>query len=262
MKRTLFHCILALATVFSLPGCGGEAISKSRIIGHDKFVSILKDIHLTNSYLAAHPTDSNLYYLDSIGLYQPILKKYGVSTKKFEITVEYYSRYPEKLEEVYELILKDFTKAEAALKVVPATPATPSAKNLWNQKTKWILPRDGKKTKIEFNIPLAGIGMYTINVKLRVLPSDQSVNPRLSVYFWQHDGTATGRRDFFNDMQYAKDTVMRTYSVNKFLTTPSFSHLRGCILDNDSLPGDWSKFVTVDDISITYQISQEDLVPE
>ena len=47
--------------------------------------------------------------------YQNIYSEYAISEKEFKLNLEYYSNHPEKLEKIYDKILKQLTRERATL---------------------------------------------------------------------------------------------------------------------------------------------------
>jgi Domain of unknown function (DUF4296) len=253
--------VILLIFPFFLGACGGISVEKSGIIPEKKLVPFLCDLHLVNAYVSSVPLKDEFRMIDSAGLYQPVFEKYGISQKKFEHTMNYYSRYPEKFEGIYELVIKELTEKEVQVSREPLRPGQ-QQDNLWDKKKNWRFPEEGERSGLDFKIPLKGLGTYTIQVKIRIFPDDQTVNPRLSAYFWLDDGTSTGIRELFQEQKYNKDGQMTSYSITHYLGNTRFIYLKGKILDHDSVNVSWKMHLLIDDIKVIYTPTSQQVAPE
>jgi hypothetical protein len=95
--------------------CGGEKLPKG-ILTKEKMVPMLVDQHLAEQIfsLRFNVGLKNDSVIDD--LYLSILKKYGVERNKFEQSVFYYSKHPEKYKEIYDEVLNRLNAMEVKVK--------------------------------------------------------------------------------------------------------------------------------------------------
>ena len=86
------------------------------ILSENTFESILKEIHLAEATFELHKTKGMGKAKNELAnSYQNIYSEYAISEEDFKTTLEYYSVNPEKLEKIYDKILKELTKERATL---------------------------------------------------------------------------------------------------------------------------------------------------
>jgi hypothetical protein len=110
MKGKLYILIafaLIAGSCSSRPGSSG-------ILEEKKMVELLVDIHLTdavlytNNGMADVKRDKSLYY------YPSVLEKHGITKAQMDSSVAWYTRHPPSLTRVYEKVIKDLEKRQAA----------------------------------------------------------------------------------------------------------------------------------------------------
>ena len=86
------------------------------ILSENTFESILKEIHLAEATFELHKTKGKGKAKNELAnSYQNIYSEYTISEEEFKLTLEYYSNHPEKLEKIYDKILKGLTKERTTL---------------------------------------------------------------------------------------------------------------------------------------------------
>lgn len=97
---------LFLIVGISFTGCNREKkISGKEYVSRDVLVNVIAEIHLMDGI-----TNDIRYYRkfnpgDSIDLYSSVFNKYGIDRKKYERTINEYSKYPQLLNHVYDEVL-------------------------------------------------------------------------------------------------------------------------------------------------------------
>ncbi len=247
MKK--YSLLFLVLLVFS---CNSEKVRKSDTIPEKRLVPLLAEIHILNGVLNSPAVYNHYSGLDSAAVYDQLFEKYHTTGHTFDLTLDYYASRPDKLEKIYQKVMARLSQMETEAQQEMDRDRAESEESLWNQKTDWDLPVDGAQNKISFDIPLHGPGTYTIQVKLRITPADQSARPRLSAYFWYDDGSRDGRRLYLPTRYYQKGEKVEEYSITRELMDDKFTRLRGSILDYDPKEGNWSMNANVEDIQVTY----------
>jgi len=86
------------------------------ILSEKVFVNILKEVHLSEAKFELNKTKGMGKAKNELAnSYQNIYSEYTISEEEFKLTLEYYSNHPEKLEKIYDKILKGLTKERTTL---------------------------------------------------------------------------------------------------------------------------------------------------
>ena len=86
------------------------------ILAEEVFVNILKQVHLVEANFELQKTKG----IDNINnnlanAYRDIYSTYHISEEEFKSTLSYYSQTPEKLEEIYAIVLEQLTEERTNL---------------------------------------------------------------------------------------------------------------------------------------------------
>ncbi|MEO8794229.1 MAG: DUF4296 domain-containing protein [Daejeonella sp.] len=107
MKQLYLVIILFLL----ISSCQDEKLPKG-ILARPKMVSVLTDIQLVDSYVNQIPYNDTLATLQSTEYYNAIYRKYKISRKDFDKSLQYYSKQPKVLDSMYSQVLTNLNKAE------------------------------------------------------------------------------------------------------------------------------------------------------
>ena len=108
------YLLILICLLFSCSN-SNEKIPEN-ILSKNTFESILKEIHLAEATFELHKTKGRGSAKNELAnSYQNIYSEYTISEEEFKLTLEYYSNHPEKLEKIYDKILKELTKERANL---------------------------------------------------------------------------------------------------------------------------------------------------
>lgn len=78
---------------------------------------ILRDIHITDAVLNTHRYSQNGFQnIDSLYLYKAVFEKNNVSRDEFIHSLQYYSKYPRKLDEIYTMVVNDLSSKQAKMR--------------------------------------------------------------------------------------------------------------------------------------------------
>lgn len=100
-----------------LASCIKEEPAPQGIIPKDTMVGIMTDIHIAEAKISVRnlQRDSALIYYSALS--EEILKKYHISRKRLEESMNYYSRNPKKFYEIEEHVVDSLSLREARGKV-------------------------------------------------------------------------------------------------------------------------------------------------
>jgi len=86
------------------------------ILSETKFELLLKEIHLAEATFELNKSKGIEQAQNTLAnSYRNIYTEKEITEEEFKLTLEYYSNHPEKLEEIYDKILKELTKERATL---------------------------------------------------------------------------------------------------------------------------------------------------
>ncbi len=178
-----------------------------------------------------------------------VLANKGFTKEQLDHTLEYYFlRKPKRLEQIYDEVLKNLSEMEARVDL-KINSTTEKSKNLWNGKSSYFLPQEGVAEKIAFNIAIPDTGLYSLTVAITMFSDDQSIDPKVTLYYWYDNGTPEGMSIPWPETVIIKDGQTHEYVVSYRNTNSLITHVRGYLLDHSPQPGShWEKNVRIDKI--------------
>ena len=114
MNRSIIILTLLFLFLYSCTQ-SEQKIQKSELIPAKDLVPVLTDLHLANGLLSISEIRNYYNDMDSLGQYSSILESYGYSLEQLNNTIEYYSSYPEALNEIYEKVITQLSEMEVEI---------------------------------------------------------------------------------------------------------------------------------------------------
>jgi hypothetical protein len=88
-----------------------KQVIPATVIGPDKMVSILTDVHLAQAAVSSYSVGDTLHF--TIGDYMPaIFKNHGTTQQQFSSSLKYYSSNPSLLDSIYKEVLEELSRKE------------------------------------------------------------------------------------------------------------------------------------------------------
>ena len=201
------------------------------IIPQKKFTKLLVDLYLANAIAEDVSNTHKAYKLDSASLYGSVLKKYDVTKTQFDSTVMYYSRRPVAFQKVYNIVTVRLNYLNAEIAAEQDKVLAKIGAVIWQDTATYRFPPlAGDRIKI--NLPLTGMGLYTVSADIKIYPNDSALNPRMSLYFEQNNDTSAAGRIVFDETRYAdKDGLIKTYTASKVIQDTAFKRISGFIVN-------------------------------
>ncbi|NOY36683.1 MAG: DUF4296 domain-containing protein [Chlorobi bacterium] len=259
MKKILRRSSGILLLLILIPlGCSRESkkIREKDIIPPDDLVPILVDLHIGNSMFSLSSLRNKYPGSDSISNYQEIIGQHGYTVEDFEKTLTYYEDHLEDYLSIYDRVLKklndierDVLANEAPKHYEPGT----YRDTLWNTRTEWHLPREGRRNKIPFSIPVEKKGVYTLSARIRLHRDDQSKHPTITAFFWYANGSKDGMRIPMKKQNLVKDNQVHLYIVSGTLKDNKITHLKGFLLDHENPDTNFVKHADVFDVRVDFK---------
>jgi hypothetical protein len=254
VKREFCHlltCFFFFLLILPAVSCGHG--QRKYLIPKDQMVDVLVDMHLADAIALQNDPAYSGFELDSADLYQAVFNKHGVTQAMFDSTLSYYSARPEEFQFIYTRVtgkLNLIMQEELDAPVSEPEPKKPEL--IWQSSTIYALPEMGNNNRVEVNIPIKSTGDYTLTATIKVYTDDESVDPRISLYYWYDDGSENGFRLNFEDVMLQKDGNQHEYSVSRVQSSPVISHIRGYILNDSNRDSLYSKHALVSEIRVNY----------
>ena len=109
MKKVL----LIIAIAIALASCSND----SQVLSKKKMACILRDIHIADAVLNIQRySQNNLQNVDSLYLYKDVFEKNDVSRDEFIHSLQYYSKYPRRLDEIYTMVVNDLSAKQTKMR--------------------------------------------------------------------------------------------------------------------------------------------------
>ena len=233
--------------------CSGrkEKARAGQLIPEKDFITVLTEIQMADGLLIM-PKIRNWYSnADSIQNYIDIIQSHGYSKEDMDRTIRYYFiKNPKKLIKIYDEVLGKLSEMESFFsKETPVNGIFD--KNLWKGDSVYLLPDLSGTDSLLFDQDMEIFGYYTFIFTLTLYPDDQSLNPHFTAYFSHPDSIETGKRDYFQTVDFLKDGRPHIYTFSKKPLSPSSSHLRGWFIDSYNNAREAGMHVKIENITLT-----------
>jgi hypothetical protein len=260
VKTSVIFQTAIIIILITISSCSGRKnkMEKKDIIPQSEMVVLLTDIYLTDGLLNLSEIQMKHASKDSVITYMEVLGNYGYTKEQMDKSLQYYfTNRPKKLKTIYDQVLRRLTELQS--EVQAKTERIPEIINLWPGRTSYSLPQDGIADMVSFEYLLSDTGLYTLSLGAIVFEDDQSLNPRITVWFWKPDTTESGTLSYWEEIPLQKDGVLRQYKLSATVPDTSFISIRGVLLNHDPKPGRWEKHCRIDNPMLTrkdYTIEQ------
>lgn len=237
--------LIPLTLLYSCKSSG----NKNKLIPTKDLVEVLSEIYVASGLLAFPPVRVRFSIKDSISNYIDIIQRHGYTKERMDNTMRYYfEKKPKKLENIYDQVLTRLSEKQALLEK-ESPPVVPQiASNLWKGPGFVAVPETGIKDPIWFSIPIKDTGNYVLEFNTIVYSDDQSINPKVTVFFWHTDSSKTEFRISWPGVNLPKDGQQHNYSLSKTNTDTTITHISGWLLDSDPKEGRWEKHAKIENI--------------
>jgi hypothetical protein len=233
--------------------CSGRKnkLDRTGLIPEKQLVSILTDVYLADGLLSIPKIHNRFSSLDSLSSYISVIEKHGYSKQSMDKTMKYYFiKNPKKLIKIYDQVLGILSEMDSRFER-EANLTEVHYINRWAGKEYYCFPDRKGTDSTRFDFSLNSPGTYTLRFTATLFPDDQSVNPRLTVYLCNPDSIDTGKRRYFNTMEYIKDGWPHQYILIYIMPVNTTIHLRGWLNDPDNNPDVLEKHRIFENISFT-----------
>ncbi len=115
MSKILIYSLLLI--LVALSSCGeGWSKSKAGILSEKKMAELLVDTHLADAILFADNSRPDEKRDKALFYYPSVLEKHGITKAQMDSSVVWYMRNPAAYARIYQQVIKDLEKRQAAEK--------------------------------------------------------------------------------------------------------------------------------------------------
>jgi hypothetical protein len=244
--------LITWCLIISLISFSCSNVKRKYLIPEKVLVPLLVDLHLADGIGVTHRVLDLPENLDSTALYNSVFDKHGVTRLQFDSTMTYYTNHPKTLDKIYEKVIENLSRLESELKDMEKEELMRRGVVIFRDNKNYKLPSDGKTSRIGFETPVSGLGNYTIYAKIKVYEDDESIEPRINVFFWYDNGTKEGYKNYFRRVKIKKDNILNSYTVSKNLVNKKVTHIKGYIYDHTEQDTLFTKHAYITGIRIEY----------
>ncbi len=229
-----------------------EEADYKKMIPEKAFVSILKELHLSNGLFDLQMIRIQYMVSDTFRIYKEIIESHGYTREAMDITLQYYYiKKPKKLISIYDQILGEFTEMQSRLEIADLQPRN-LIPNQWPGNKFYELPDAMGSEKSDFELTLNPPGNFILNFTVTVFPDDQSYNPCFTAFLTYSGTPYLKKKKNLPVLRYIKDGQPHEYKVQGELTGKAPVILKGSFYDYFSDP-DYGKIHSrIENISFLY----------
>jgi len=251
MKTRLTFVILLLLGIASVISCGRKSASAGRkgLIPEKNLISLLSDLYIGDGLLQYSPVRNMFTAKDTISSYIDVIKKHGYTKEQVDRTLQYYFvNDPKELQKIYDEVLADLSAIQSGNETAKVVAVRTN--ELWNQKTSFSLPEEGKNNPLYFTLPISDTGWFYLSLNAIVYKNDGSLNPRITVFFWKMDREGRQEKQMWSKSILLKDDLEHSYTVTGRLSDTSFKNIGGYLMDCDMQKIGWEKHARLTEIKL------------
>lgn len=246
-KWILKSLVFIIIPVILISSCKSSG-DKMRPISSADLVDLLTEMYIADGLLAYPPVRNQFSNKDSTSNYLDIIQRHGFTKERMDYSIRYYfEKKPDKFENIYDQVLTRLNEKQALLEK-ENPPVTVVPPNLWNGREYIAVPESGINDKAWFSIPIRDTGNYALDFDITIYTDDQSISPKVTVFFWHTDSSKAEFRSNWMTETLLKDGQQHSYSLSKSKSDSTFTHIGGWLLDCDPQEGRWVKHARVDNI--------------
>jgi len=249
VRKAALLCFSAFLAIPVLLSCTGK---RNTILPEKKLIPVLVDIHLADGIAMVVPYSSSTLKLDSAQLYEAVFSKHHITRAMFDSSMGYYIHKTDKLNDIYSQVNTILSKMESDLEAGKGEPESEKKIIVWQENKTYILPQMGHINKVDISLPAGKPGTYTLSARIRLYDDDQTVAPRITLFFWFDNGTPKGFREYFRTTPLIRDGKINTYTVSAKLFNTRITHIKGSLIDHSNPDTLFTKHAIVSDIKVYF----------
>lgn len=250
LKRIVISVLFAVLIVSCFKN--EEEPGYRNIIPEKTFISILKELHLSNGLFTLPEIKSRYLENDTSRIYIEIIESHGYSKESMDTTLQYYYiKKPKKLISIYDQILGELTEIQARLELETHDPMK-TMPNQWPYSISCQLPSGGDPNNCDFTLELIPPGTFILEFTAIVYPDDQSFSPCFEASLIYTDTPDLKKNKSVDELRYIKDGHPHRYRITGSLSGETPVILKGGFYSYCSDPDYGKIHARLEDITFYY----------
>lgn len=228
MKRCIYIIIICLLVA----SCGNN---KPKLIPKKKLIEMMVDLNIYDAISLDSYIVGQLGDLDSADIYSSFFVKHKYTKEDLDYTLEYYTNKPKKLIEIYDAVFAQLSKKSDELRNMSEKFSYSGLQNIWHYKSyDDTLTIDTKRKIDNYDIKTDSAGTFVITAQVKMTTDDQSINPRITAYFYNPKNNDTTQRHYFKNTAIIKSSYFREYLIYEKNDNQQFTYLHIILPDRDN----------------------------
>ncbi len=250
--RRLIITVLCISLIALSCSTRKNKAESSDLIPEKDLVAIITDVYMADGLLSIPSLRDTYSELDSVTAYNQIIERHGYTKERMDRTIKYYFvKKPKELITMYDQALGALSELESQAQR-DAVLESERINNQWIGKASDYFPGKRDSDTSSFSIRLTRTGRYTFSFTATILPTDQSYEPKLTLYTCNADSLESGVKKYIATIEYIKDGRPHNYSTDISVPEKAKLILKGFLYDFANLPGEWEKNAEFENISFVF----------
>jgi len=253
MSRFIAIILLIFSLIAGSCSTRKNRVEHSNMIPEKKLAGLITELYLTDGLLSI-PKTSQLYSLsDTLKAHRDVLKMHGYTMEDMDKTLKYYYiKKPKELIKIYDQVLGILSEMQSRYETEVVQIQSRMA-NIWKGENSYLLPDDSGVDSANFVLKANSQGTYYLTYVVTLSPSDESYDPRPTVYMCHPDSTETGKRHYMKTIEYVKNGQTYTYSLQINILEKSQFLVKGWFYDSGSPPDESLGKLRIEKIYLTFK---------
>lgn len=195
--KSIAPLILFIGFALFLSACDGPP---KGVLNSNKMADVLVEMHKTDASLSEKGLTFS-YYSKKAPYYNYILKKYGISQAEFDSSLVWYTKNPQRFDNVYDNVISQLTALQKDIykgkyHSIDSTEIGKIKLDIWNKRTRYVLTKDSARTRLDFEIKNDNLlfgDMYVLKMLLYIAREDsctkQHIVLRINYFNGKTDST-------------------------------------------------------------------------
>lgn len=242
--------VVSLALLLLL-SCGSS--NRKYLIPKKKFINFLVDMHISEAIAGGMVRNESQinFTIDSASLYGSVFNKHHVTKAMFDSTMLYYSRRPEEFRDLYNSVTAILKTREEEISELLREQEKSNEIIIYKDDREYEFP-PLEGYKIPVNVEITGPGVYIVRSRVKMFSQESALYPRMSVYYYQDNGTEEGARIPFKEIRYTlKNGQFKDYETTLPLESSGYTHIRGFILNYTNTDSLFPRASVVTEITVS-----------
>jgi hypothetical protein len=228
-----------------------------KLVPKKDLVPLLVDLNIADAIASNYQFNNQFGDIDSAVFYGSIFKKHKHTKQELDKTLIYYSNKPQEVSAIYEEVFAELSKRSEEAKAAESALSSRFNKSIWQNNKVLIVNGDTVSYPADTDIRIDSIGHYLISTNIIFKKDDQSINPRITAYFYDSSKNDIKSRIYFKEFPMAKTDFPREYKISMELKDPRYTRLHIIIPNFDSVSTNFHKNIRITYLTVSRIILSE-----